>query len=156
MTPDGQKSESRTLFGDKEPLKSLYLKKQQPLGYEAGPSACLDHCPVIPLSCGKQCGLPRWFVGNGRKPMASSVLFLIFGPFNVCSHHDRIPSLTCPRVAGPSWLLPVGQEDFSRGVSTEVLPCSHPAFGDTRNFAKQGVSVLITGSIQSIYFYLFF
>lgn len=102
MIPDRQKSESRTLFGDKEPLKSLYLKKQQSLGYVAGTSACLDHCPVTPLACGKQCGLPHWFVENGRKPMAYSVLFLIFDPFNVCSHHDRIPFLTCPKVAGPS------------------------------------------------------
>lgn len=96
---------------------------------------------------------PSWFVWNGRKPMASSVLFLILDPFNVCSHHDRIPSLACPRVAGPSpWFLPVGREDFCRGVNTEVLPFSHPAFGDTQNFAKQELSALVTGSIQ---FYLF-
>lgn len=152
MIPDGQKSESRTWFGDKEPPKSLSLKQQQPLGYVAGTSACLDCCPIIPLPCGKQCGLPSWFVGNGRKP--SSVLFVIFDPFNVCCHQD--PSVTCPRVSGPSWFLPMGQEDFCRGVSTEELPCSHPAFGDTQNFAKQGFSVLTTGSIQSIYFYLFF
>lgn len=63
----------------------------------------------------------------------------IFDPFKFCSAHDRIPSLTCPGVAGPSpCFLPVGREDFCRGVSTEVLPCSHPAFGDTRNFAKPG------------------
>lgn len=92
MIPGGQKSDSRTSFGDKEPPKSVFLKKQQPLGCVAETSACLDHCPVTPLSCGKQCGRPSWFVGDGRKPVASSVLFLILDPFNVCSHHDRIPS----------------------------------------------------------------
>lgn len=69
-----------------------------------------------------------------------------------------------PLSLGPEWQdLLLGSSlwakrifDFSRGVSTEVLPCSHPAFGDTQSFAKQGVSVLKTGSIQSIYFYLFF
>lgn len=34
--------------------------------------------PCYPTLLRKQCGLPSWFVGNGRKAMASSVLVLIF------------------------------------------------------------------------------
>lgn len=51
MIPDRQRSESRTLFGDRDPSKSFDLKKLQALGYVAGPvpvwiTALLSHSPV--------------------------------------------------------------------------------------------------------------
>lgn len=128
MIPDGQRSEGGTLFGDKEPPESLGLKKQQPLGYVAGSSACLDHpcldhCPVIPTLWKSVCSQ---FVGNGRKPMASSVLVLIRSMFAL--------TLTgSPLFLAPEWqdlLLGSSLRIFAEVPALEVLPCSHPAFGE--------------------------
>lgn len=73
--PDRQSSESRTLFGDKEPSKSLDLKKHQPLGYVAGPvpvgiTAPLSHSPVeISMF------FPAGLLGMGESPQPTLSCF---------------------------------------------------------------------------------
>lgn len=95
---------------------------------------------------------PAGLLGMGESPWPALSLILILDPFNACSHQDRIPSLPCPRVAGPCpWFLPVGQGDFCRGASTEVLPCSQPASGE---FCQAG-SRCPRNRINPAYLFLF-
>lgn len=42
---------------------------------------------------------------------------LLSNLFNVCSHHDRIPCLACPKVAGPSSL---GSALWAKRIFAEI------------------------------------
>lgn len=133
MIPDRQRSESRTLE-IKNPQSPLILQSSSPWVMWLG-RCLLRSLPRYSTLLWKSAWSSQLVCWEWEK--ARGQLCAIFDPFKFCSAHDRIPSLTCPRVAGPSpCFLPVGREDFCRGVSTEVLPCSHPAFGDTSEFCQ--------------------
>lgn len=90
------------------------------------------------------------FVGNGRRPMASSVLVLIPSMFAL--------ALTgSPLLLAPEWqdlLLGSSLRIFAEVPALEVLPCSHPAFGEFCQ-ARGGGSLSSSQDQSSLFIFIY-